>query len=119
MRFLNTGLLVAVLSLPVAAQPPRFVKIDIQVKSQGLLENGRDGKGREMPENIEIRMPISLVKAALETLDLEGKEVSINGKEKKGIKVAQLVELLKESSAGDMLLEVRTSNGDMVKITLE
>jgi len=40
-------------------------------------------------------------------------------KDKKGVKVAQLVDILKDARAGDMLLEVKTSDGDVVNITLE
>jgi len=119
MRFLSAVLMVAALALPVAAQVPRFVKIDVQLKSEAFLERNRTGGGRELPETVEIRMPLSLVKAALENLDINEEEIKINGKDKKGVKVAQLMEILKDARAGDMLLEVRTSKGDLVKITLE
>jgi len=145
MRFLSAGLLSAALALPVAAQAPRFIKIDVQVRPdapgavprapdapgavprapdaqagpEGLLKRRKTAWGRELPEKIEIRMPLSLVKAALEGLDIDEEEIKINGKGKKGVKVAQLIDLLKDARAGDMLLEVKTSNGDLVKITLE
>jgi len=119
MRFLSAVLLVAALALPVAAQAPKFVKIDIQLKSEALLERNRTDSGRELPETIEIRMPLSLVKASLENLDIREEEIKINGKDRKGVKVAQLMEILKDARAGDMLLEVKTSKGDLVKITLE
>jgi len=119
MRFLSAGLLVVVLALPVAAQVPRIVKIDIQVKSESILERHKTDKGRELPEAVEIRMPLSLVKAAWEGLDINEEEVKINGKDKKGVKMAQLIELLNDARVGDMLLEVKTSDGDVVKITLE
>jgi hypothetical protein len=65
MRFLRAGLLVAALALPVAAQAPRFVKIDVQIRSEALLERHRAGRGGELPETVEIRMPLTLVKSVL------------------------------------------------------
>jgi len=121
MRFLGAGLLVAALALPVAAQAPRFVKIDIQARPEALCESHKTAWGRDLPETVEIRMPLSLVKAALEGLDIdEGEgEIKINGKGKRGVKVAQLMDLLRDARAGDMLIEVKTSNGGLVKVTLE
>jgi len=123
MRHLGTGLLVAALVLPVAAyssqpsQSPKFVKIEITSTSGFHSKHGGKVFGADAPDNVEIRLPITLAKAILENIDEN--EIKINGKDKKGMKVDQLINLLQYSNIGDLLLEVKTNKGDLVKITLE
>lgn len=114
--------LAAVLAAPLAAQAPRFIKVDVVSKSikHKHMEDG--------PTQVHVRMPLSLAKGILETVsdkefDIQG-TAQENGKTKKihrteKLKLEQLVKLLESSKAGDMLLEVTTDKGDLVKISVE
>lgn len=93
------------------AQAPKFIVVDI-VSKDGLKRHHEDG-----PKEVHVRMPISLAKGIL---DMAGSgEIKINGKANRDIKVDQLVALLETARAGDMLLELTTDKGDLVKITLQ
>jgi len=102
------------LAIPAAgyAQAPKMLKVHIIQKSEF---HGK--KGQEGPKEINVRTPISLVKATLGAIDES--EIKINGKTKKGMKLDDLVKLLETAKSGDMLLEVTTDKGDLVKITVE
>jgi len=110
--------LAASLSLPLAAQSARFIKVDVVSKSFNHHGHHKgEAKGEEGPTEVHIRMPISLAKAAL---DMAGEgEIKVNGETKKGMKPDQLIKLLTDAKAGDMLLEVTTDKGDHVRITIE
>ncbi|MBI4912470.1 MAG: hypothetical protein HY823_07015 [Acidobacteria bacterium] len=119
--FLSCALL-APLALPLAAQAPRFIKVDIVSKSL-KHRHGNDG-----PNQVHIRLPLNLAKGVLETVS--DQEFSIDGTVDEGgkarkvhktqrLKVDQLVKLLESCKAGDMLLEVTTDKGDHVRIVVE
>lgn len=106
--------LVASLSLPLAAQGARFIKVDIVSKS---LHNHAKHKGVDGPTEVHMRMPISLAKGIL---DMAGDgEIKVNGESRKGMKPDQIQKLLAESKPGDMLLEVTTDKGDHIRVTIE
>ncbi len=114
--------LAAALAAPLAAQAPRFIKVDVVSKSM-KAKHHEDG-----PTQVHVRMPISLAKGILESVsdkefDIQG-TVNEDGKAKKvhrtqKLRLDQLVKLLESSKAGDMLLEVTTDKGDLVKISVE
>ena len=110
--------LAASLSLPLAAQNARFIKVDIVSKS--FNHHGRqkgEHKDVDGPTEVHIRMPISLAKGVL---DMAGEgEIKVNGETKKGMKPEQLQKLLSDAKAGDLLLEVTTDKGDHVRVTVE
>ena len=106
--------LAASLSLPLAAQSARFIKVDIISKSmhQHAKHQGVDG-----PTEVHIRMPISLAKGIL---DMAGEgEIKVNGETRKGMKPEQLQKLLSDAKPGDLLLEITTDKGDHVRVTIE
>ncbi|WP_257312326.1 hypothetical protein [Geothrix fuzhouensis] len=106
--------LVASLALPLAAQTARFLKVDIVSKSfhHHVKRQGADG-----PNEVHIRMPISLASGIL---DMAGEsEIKINGESKKGLKPEQLQKLLADAKPGDLLLEVTTDKGDHIRVTIE
>jgi hypothetical protein len=114
--------LAAVLAAPLAAQAPRFIKVDVVSKSMKGHQN-EDG-----PTQVHVRMPLSLAKSLLESVS--DKEFKIHGSMNEGkkskrihkienLKFDQLVKLLEACKPGDMLLEVTTDKGDLVKITVE
>lgn len=106
--------LVASLSLPLAAEAARFIKVDIVSKS---LHNHARHRGVDGPTEIHLRMPISLAKGIL---DMAGEgEIKVNGESKKGLKPDQIQKLLSESKPGDLLLEVTTDKGDHIRVTIE
>ena len=106
--------LAASLSLPLAAQAARFIKVDIVSKS---LHNHAKRKGVDGPTEVHIRMPISLAKGVL---DMAGEgEIKVNGETKKGMKPETLQKLLLDAKAGDLLLEITTDKGDHVRVTVE
>lgn len=106
--------LVASLSLPLAAQGARFIKVDIVSKS---MHNHAKHKGVDGPTEVHIRMPISLAKGVL---DMAGEgEIKVNGETKKGMKPEQLQKLLTDAKPGDLLLEITTDKGDHVRVTVE
>jgi len=116
MRYFGVGLLAAALVLPAAAQSAKFINVEIISRSGRLPKMGKADESK-LPETVQIRLPISLAKAFLK--GLEENEIKVNGKDKPGIKVDQLIELLNSSKPGELLLEINTGDGDFVKITLE
>ena len=108
-------LLASALAFPAAAQQARFIHVHIIGKSM----HGHHGKhaDRDEPTEVNVRMPIGLAKSALEMAG--DSEIKINGESKKGIKPDAMIKLLENSKAGDLLLELTTDKGDLVKITLE
>jgi hypothetical protein len=106
--------LAASLSLPLAAQSARFIKVDIVSKS---MHNHARHKGVDGPTEVHVRMPISLAKGVL---DMAGEgDIKINGESKKGMKPEQLQKLLSDAKPGDLLLEITTDKGDHVRVTVE
>jgi hypothetical protein len=106
--------LAASLSLPLAAQSARFLKVDIVSKSFNHHGKHKDADG---PTEVHVRMPISLAKGVL---DMAGDgEIKVNGESKKGMKPEQLQKLLSDAKPGDLLLEITTDKGDHVRITIE
>ena len=119
--FLSCALATA-LAAPLAAQAPRFIKVDVVSKSF-KAKHHEDG-----PTQVHVRMPLSLAKGILESVS--DKEIDIHGTVDEGgkakrvhrtekLKLDQLVKLLESCKAGDMLLEVTTDKGDLVKISVE
>jgi hypothetical protein len=106
--------LAASLSLPLAAQSARFIKVDIISKS---MHNHAKHKGVDGPTEVHVRMPISLAKGVL---DMAGEgEIKVNGETRKGMKPEQLQKLLSDAKPGDLLLEVTTDKGDHIRVTVE
>lgn len=113
--------LAVLLAAPLAAQATRFLKVDVVSKS--IKGHHKDG-----PSQVHIRVPLALAKGVLETVAdqeicIDG-TVTADGKEKKvqktqKLKLDQLVKLLENCKAGDMLLEVTTDKGDHVRIAVE
>jgi hypothetical protein len=111
--------LAAILAMPVQAEAPKMLKIDIVEKSGRLSHHHKnaDCEKKNEPTEVHVRIPISLAKGFLSLAD--DQEVKINGKCKKGIKTGELIKLLESTKSGDMLVEVSTSDGDMIKICVE
>ena len=107
--------LAAGLSLPLAAQNARFIKVDIVSKT--MMQHHTKHKDVDGPTEVHIRMPISLAKGVLDMVG-EG-EIKVNGETKKGMKPEQLQKLLSDAKAGDLLLEITTDKGDHVRVTVE
>jgi len=107
--------LAASLSLPLAAQNARFIKVDIVSKT--MMQHHTKHKDVDGPTEVHIRMPISLAKGVLDMVG-DG-EIKVNGETKKGMKPEQLQKLLSDAKAGDLLLEVTTDKGDHVRVTVE
>ncbi len=107
--------LAASLSLPLAAQSARFIKVDIVSKT--MMQHHAKHKNVDGPTEVHIRMPISLAKGVLDMVG-EG-EIKVNGEAKKGMKPDQLQKLLSDSKPGDLLLEITTDKGDHVRVTVE
>ena len=106
--------LAASLSLPLAAQSARFIKVDIISKS---MHNHAKHKGVDGPTEVHVRMPISLAKGVL---DMAGEgEIKVNGETRKGMRPEQLQKLLSDAKPGDLLLEVTTDKGDHIRVTVE
>jgi hypothetical protein len=101
----------ALLAGSAYAQAPRFINVDIVNKS-GFRHHGEDG-----PKEVHVRMPISLARGILDMAS--SGEIKVNGKTKKDFKVDQLVTLLETAKPGDLLLELTTDKGDLVKITVQ
>lgn len=102
--------LAASLSLPLAAQSARFIKVDITSKHH----HHEGGNG---PTEVHVRAPLALATSFLQCA--EDSDIKINGESKKGIKADQLIKLLEGSKPGDMLLEVDTNDGDHIRVVVE
>ena len=100
------------LAVPAFAQAPTFITVDIVNKSHG--HHARHG---DDPTEVHIRMPISLAKGVL---DLAGEtDIKIDGRTPKQLKLDQFTKLLEAARPGDLLLELTTDRGDLVKITVQ
>ena len=106
-----------------AQQTTRFLKVDVLDQSGKHMHADHDG-----PTEVHIRVPLSLAKGVLEsfaeqeihvggTLDVDGVAKHVDHIQK--FKVVQLVKLLENTKAGDLLLQVDTGDGTHVKITVE
>ncbi|MFZ1613743.1 MAG: hypothetical protein WAT51_06200 [Holophaga sp.] len=107
------------LAVPMAAQQAKFIKVDIISKS-GRLGHGHHAQKeakKDGPTEIHMRLPISLAKGVLEMAG--DSDIKINGENKKGLKPDALIKMLEGSKAGDLLLEITTNDGDLVKVVIE
>ena len=106
-------------AIPAVAQQARFIKVDIISKSGKIHgHHNKEAKGgKEGPTEVHLRLPISLAKGVLEMAG--DSEIKINGESKKGLKPDALIKLLEGSKVGDLLLEITTNDGDLVKVVLE
>lgn len=106
---------------PAFAESPRMLRVQIIEKSGHRHghhgEAAKDGKKANEPSEVNIRMPLKLAKGVLSAAGES--EIKINGKTKKGIKVEELQKLLEGAQPGELLLEITTDQGDLVKITVE
>ncbi len=103
-------------AIPAVAQQARFIKVDILSKSGKLHHHGKEAK-QDGPTEVHVRMPISLAKSVLEMAG--DSDIKINGESKKGLKPDALIKMLENSKPGDLLLEITTNDGDLVKVVLE
>jgi len=104
------------LAVPVAAQQAKFIKVDVISKSGKMHHHGKEAK-QDGPTEVHMRMPISLAKSVLEMAG--DSEIKINGEAKKGLKPDALIKMLENAKPGDLLLEITTNDGDLVKVVLE
>lgn len=104
------------LAVPAAAQQARFIKVDIVSKHAKFHKHAKEAK-QDSPTEIHMRMPINLAKSVLEMAG--DSDIKINGENKKGIKPDALIKMLESSKPGDLLLEITTNDGDLVKVVLE
>jgi len=106
--------LLTTLATPMLAQAPaaRFIKVDIVSKS-GFGHHMKEGG----PTEVHMRMPINLARGILD-MAASG-DIKVNGKTRKEMKIDQLVKLVETAKAGDLLLELTTDKGDLVKIVVE
>lgn len=118
-RFIAPLALTLLSALPASAQNARFIKVDVVGKSMGHCMGKCQNKTHknEGPSEVHMRMPIALAKSVLEMAG--DSDIKINGETKKAIKPDALIKMLESSKAGDILLELTTNKGDLVKITLE
>ncbi len=109
----------AALSLPLAAQQARFIKVDIVSKDGMHHHHGAKGarKDSDGPTTVKMRVPVALATSALQCA--QDSEIKVNGETKKGIKTEELVKMLQAAKPGDLLLEIDTNDGDHVRITIE
>ena len=106
------------LAIPMAAQQAKFIKVDIVSKSGKLSHHhGQKEAKKSGPTEVHMRMPISLAKSVLEMAG--DSDIKINGENHKALKPDALIKLLENAKAGDLLLELTTNDGDLVKIVLE
>ena len=107
MRALPALLALSLLAaVPAAAQT--FLKVDISQKS---------GRHHDGPTEIHVRLPMAMARGLL---DVAGQtEVKVNGRTGKELKLDQLVKLLETARPGDLLLEITTDRGDLVKIAVQ
>ena len=116
--FLAPLALAAAFALPAAAQAPRFIKVDITAKSDFGGHHGHQGKrNSDGPTEVHMRMPISLARGILDMA--QDGEVRVNGKDRKGMKADELIKLLENAKPGDLLLEITTDKGDLVRVVVE
>lgn len=117
--FLAPLALAAALTMPLAAQQARFIKVDIVSKDGMNRHHGAKGahKKSDGPTTVKMRMPVALATSALQCA--QDSEIKINGEAKKGLKTEELVKMLQAAKPGDLLLEIDTNDGDHIKITIE
>jgi len=107
---------------PATAQGPRMLRIHIIEKSSlrhrhHADEGDKKTEKKEEPTEVNIRVPLRVAKGVLSAAGES--EIKVNGKSKKGIKVDELQKLLEGSQPGEILLELTTDKGDLIKITVE
>ena len=103
----------ALLAGSASAQAAKFITVDVVGKSIMHCEKGEDG-----PTEVHVRMPITFAKGLLD-MAADNHHLKINGKNSKALKVDELVKLLEGSKPGDLLLELTTDKGDLVKISVQ
>lgn len=105
-------------AIPMAAQQAKFIKVDIVSKSGKLSHHHGQKEGKkDGPTEVHMRVPISLAKGVLEMAG--DSDIKINGENKKGLKPDALIKMLENSKPGDLLLELTTNEGDVVKVVIE
>jgi len=92
---------------------PRFITVDVVGKSIMHCQKGEDG-----PTEVHVRMPITFARGLLD-MAADSHHLKINGRNSKALKVDELVKLLEGSRPGDLLLELTTDKGDLVKISVQ
>lgn len=98
----------------LSAQAPKFIKVDIVGKSVMAKHLGENG-----PTEVHIRVPLNVAQGVLTMAAENGcKDVKVNGKHR-DLKVDQVLKLLEGAKAGDLLLEITTDKGDLVKVAVE
>ncbi len=100
-------------SVGLVAQDGRFLKIEINSASHEKA----DKSCKKRPENVQIRVPVRMAKSVLEIA--QDSKIKINGESKKEIKLDALIKMLEGSKGGDLLLEITSSDGNHVKVTVE
>ena len=141
-RHLGMGLLLAALALPAvtgpglygrpawaarsakttqAAQVPKIIKIEVISQSGGIGKKGSVAGDTGEPETVLIRLPIVLAKKAVAKIVQKEtkKEIILGGIDKSDFDIADLIDVMEGSKPGDILLEIQTGDGDLIKITLE
>lgn len=106
-------------AIPMAAQQAKFIKVDVVSKSGRLCNphHGQKAAKKDSPTEVHMRLPISLAKSVLEMAG--DSDIKINGESKQAMKPDALIKLLENSKPGDLLLELTTSDGDLVKVVIE
>ncbi len=102
---------------PALAESARFIKVDIVSKNGGVVPPSCKSRAPKAPQTVKARFPIALAKGILEMAGTT--EIKVNGENRPGMKPEALIELLERGQAGDLLLEITTSTGDHIRITLE
>ena len=111
---LATCALIALTVAPAFAQSPqpRFLKVDITSKHAMGCAKGGDG-----PTEVHLRMPISLAKGILD-MAVDG-HLKLHGKGHAALNPEQLTQLIAAAKPGDLLVEITTNTGDLVKVVVE
>lgn len=115
MRALAAPLILStILAGALSAQAPKFIRVDIIGKSgiaKQICENP--------PSEVHVRVPINLAQGVLGLAEENGsKDVRVNGHHR-SLKAGQILKLLEGAKPGDLLLEITTDKGDLVKVTVE
>lgn len=110
---LGLAALITLGSTSLLAQEGRFLKLEIQSTTSENSEKA----SKKRPENVQIRVPLRMAKSVLEIA--QDSKLKINGESKKEIKLDALIKMLEGSKRGDILLEIISSDGENIKVTVE
>ena len=111
---LTTCALALLLAGPCLAQatPARFLKVDITSKNGvGCC------KAEQGATEVHMRVPLSLARGILGMAAQGDARVDAKGRPK--VDVEQLLQLVATAKPGDVLVEITTNTGDLVKIVIE